>query len=96
MSPSAPTRRLELTLRKPWIGWWPKPTVVFGGRGQPAQWGTGTWQVAADEPTVVGVYLFNQLWRFGEAEIVLHPEDTAVLRYAPPPLPFLRGHLRRA
>ncbi|MET0853666.1 MAG: hypothetical protein ABWY30_03485, partial [Microterricola sp.] len=63
--------RLELTLRKPWFGAFLKPTVVFNGRGQPAQWGTGTWQVSADAPTEVTVFLFNRLWRFGTAEITI-------------------------
>jgi hypothetical protein len=88
------TRRLELTLRKPFIGWFPKPTVVFDGRGNPAQWGTGTWRVNAVGTTVVGVFLFNRLWRFGEAEITVNATGPAAVSYSAPWLPFLRGHLR--
>jgi hypothetical protein len=92
----APHHRLELTLRKPWLGWFPKPTVVFDGRGQPAQWGTGTWRISADEPTTVTVFLFNRLWRFGTAEFVLGTDQPAALVYSAPWLPFLPGRLRAA
>ncbi|ROQ38634.1 hypothetical protein EDF46_2274 [Frondihabitans sp. PhB188] len=85
---AADAARIELTLTKPPVGWFPKPTVVVGGRGHPAQWGTGTWQV---EPgAIVGVYLFNRVWRFGAAEIAV---DGRPLRYRAPLLPFLRGRL---
>lgn len=87
-------RRFELTLRKPWFGWVPKPTVVFDGRGNPAQWGTGTWMVPTRGRTVVGVFLFNRLWRFGEAEITLNGTGPSAVTYSAPWLPFLRGRLR--
>lgn len=87
-------RRFELILRKPWFGWYPKPTVVFDGRGSPAQWGSGTWRVATDESPVVGVFLYNRLWRFGEAEITLEPDGPSAVTYFAPLLPFLRGRLR--
>jgi hypothetical protein len=78
------TNRIELTLSKPPLGLYPKPTVVVGGRGQPAQWGTGTWQV--EQGATIGVYLFNRLWRFGQASLVV--DGTAsVLRYRAPWLP---------
>ena len=92
----ADCERLELTLRKPRIGWFPKPTVVFNGRGQPAQWGTGTWQVSADGPTEVTVFLFNRLWRFGAAEITIAAGSPAPLVYVPPLLPFGPGRLASA
>ena len=89
-------RRIELTLRKPWFALYARirPTVVVGGRGQPAQWGIGTWQVPADETVVVGVFLFNRMWRFGEAEFALEPQHPAALVYTAPPLPFLPGRIR--
>lgn len=91
-------RRIELTLHKPWFALYARvrPTVVIGGRGQPAQWGIGTWQVPASETAVVGVFLFNRLWRFGEAEFALEPHQPPVLRYTAPALPFLRGRIRTA
>lgn len=89
----ADCERLELTLRKPRIGWFPKPTVVFNGRGQPAQWGTGTWQVSADAPTEVTVFLFNRLWKFGQAEITVAPGTAVALRYTAPLLPVGPGRL---
>ena len=93
-SASVQPRRFELTLRKPWLGWTPKPTVVLDGRGQPAQWGTGTWQISAEGPTVVRVFLFNRLWKFGAAEFILDAEQPAALVYSAPWLPFLPGKLR--
>lgn len=87
---AAPPPRIELTLSKPPVGWFPRPTVVVGGRGNPAQWGVGTWQV--DVGATVGVYLFNRLWRFGRAELLV-VDQGAVLRYRAPWLPFGRGRL---
>ncbi len=89
------TRRLEFTLRRPALALYAgvRPTVVIGGRAQPAQWGTGTWQVPVDETAVVGVFLFNRLWRFGRAERVIVPGSTEHLRYLAPLLPFLRGRI---
>lgn len=89
-------RRIQLTLRKPWFALHAriKPTLVIAGRGQPAQWGIGTWQVPADETVVVRVFLFNRLWRFGQAEFALEPLDPPALEYRAPALPFLRGRIR--
>lgn len=87
-------RRLELTLRKPrFVPYGPlKPTVVIDGRGQPGQWGTGTWQVAADAPTEISVFIFNRMWRFGHAASVVAPGQEA-LEYRAPALAFLDGEL---
>jgi hypothetical protein len=87
---AAPNRRIELTLSKPPLGWFPKPTVVISGRGQPAQWGIGTWQL--EDGATVGVYLFNRLWRFGEASVVVGASTTS-LRYRAPVLPVGRGRI---
>lgn len=94
IAPELPPRRITLTLRKPLIGWHPRPTVVFGGRGQPAQWGTGTWQLPHGEATI-SVYIYNRLWRYGEAAVTL--DDSAsvgAVEYAAPVLPFLSGRIR--
>lgn len=90
------TRRIELTLHKPWFALYGgiRPTLVIAGLGHPAQWGIGTWQVPADENVTIGVYLFNRMWRFGRAEIRLAPTDPPGLRYRAPALPFVRGRLR--
>jgi hypothetical protein len=90
------TRRIDLTLRKPWFALYARirPTLVVEGRGQPAQWGRGTWQVPSDRTVVIGVFLFNRLWRFGQAEFALEPGDTPALAYRAPALPFLRGRIR--
>ena len=69
-------------------------TLVIGGRGQPAQWGIGTWQVPADETAVIGAFLFTRAWRFGRAEFVLEPQHPPALEYRAPALPFLRGRFR--
>lgn len=89
-------RRIELTLRKPWFALYTqiRPTLVIGERGQPAQWGIGTWQVPAGKTVVVGVFLFNRLWRFGRAEFALEPHHPPALEYRAPALPFLRGRIR--
>lgn len=88
--------RLQLTLRKPWLGWFPKPTVVVGGLGQPAQWGTGTWQIPADGAGTLGVYLYNRMWKYGAAEYNLDSERPIALIYTAPWLPFLPGQLKAA
>ena len=94
---SAQPRRIRITMRKPWFAlyWFVRPTLVIAGRGQPIQWGVGTWQVPADEPVLLSVFLFNRLWRFGQAEIVVAP-DASVVEYHAPVLPFLRGRVRSA
>jgi hypothetical protein len=89
-----PTYRLELTLRKPWLGWFPKPTVALDGRGQPAQWGKGTWQISAESETSIEVFLFNRLWRYGSARVVLDGDGrTTALVYSAPWLPFGSGRI---
>ncbi|MEV7694813.1 hypothetical protein AB0N73_15910 [Microbacterium sp. NPDC089189] len=95
MAEHPPTRRVEITLHKPWYALWAgvRPTLVVAGRGQPAQWGLGTWQLPADVPVTVGVYLFNRLWRFGRAEITLDPAEPPALRYRAPVLAVLPGRL---
>lgn len=89
------TCRIELTMHKPWFALYARvrPTLVIEGRGQPTQWGLGTWQVPADETVTVGVYLFNRVWRFGGAELTFHPSQTSALTYRAPALPFLRGRI---
>jgi hypothetical protein len=90
------SRRIELTLHKPWFALYAgiRPTVVIAGRGQPAQWGLGTWQVSSTEAIVIGVFLFNRMWRFGQAEFTLEPGHPPTLGYRAPALPLLRGRFR--
>ena len=92
----AASRRIELTLHKPWFALYAgvKPTLVIDGRGQPTQWGLGTWQVPADRPVTLGVFLFNRLWRFGQAEFTLEPDDPPAVVYRAPALPFTAGRMR--
>ena len=95
--PSGTTkRRIELRLRRPLITWFARPTVVVGGRGQPAQWGTGTWAVPA-EGAEIRVYLFNRLWRSGEARITIGApaSGTEVVEYRAALLPVGPGRLTR-
>jgi hypothetical protein len=89
------SRRIELTLRKPWLRLYAgiRPTLVIRGHGQPTQWGHGTWQVPTDENVTLGVFLFNRMWRFGEAEIVIGPGRTPAITYRAPVLPFCRGRI---
>ncbi|MFB7251367.1 hypothetical protein [Microbacterium sp. NPDC056234] len=90
------TRRIELNLHKPWFALYVgiRPTLVIGGRGQPTQWGLGTWQVSSEDDVILGVFLFNRMWRFGQAVITLKPDEKGMLSYRAPALPFLRGRLR--
>ncbi|MFC4139710.1 MULTISPECIES: hypothetical protein [unclassified Microbacterium] len=90
------TRRIELNLHRPRFALYAgiRPTLVIGGRGQPSQWGVGTWQVSAARPERLEVFLFNRMWRFGQAEITLSPADAGELVYRAPVLPFGRGELR--
>ena len=95
----AKPHRLELTLHKPLLSWRAKPTVVIGGRGQPAQWGVGTWQVPLETERVgssgvLRVFVFNRLWRFGTAVYVFGEQLPEALVYHPPLLPFLPGRIR--
>jgi hypothetical protein len=92
----AASRRIELTLHKPWFALYAgiKPTLVIDGRGQPTQWGLGTWQVPADRTVTLGVFLFNRLWRFGQAEFTLEPDDPPAVVYRAPALPFTAGRMR--
>ncbi|MGZ0711957.1 hypothetical protein ACWPKO_26830 (plasmid) [Coraliomargarita sp. W4R53] len=90
------TRRIELMMRKPWFALYAgvRPTLVIAGRGQPVQWGLGTWQVPADETVELGVFLFNRVWRFGQADFSLKPGHAPSIEYRAPALPFLRGRIR--
>ena len=90
------TRRVEITLHKPWFALWAgvRPTLVVEGRGQPVQWGRGTWQFPSDTGVVIGVYLFNRAWRFGQAEFTLDRGDPPALVYRAPALPFGSGRMR--
>ena len=94
---AAKARRLTLTLHRPALALYPgvRPTVVMAERAQPAQWGVGTWQIDPAQPVVISVYLFNRLWRFGEAEIILAAGETGDVRYRAPLLPFGRGRLEK-
>ena len=91
--PTPATRRLTITLRRGlWLGI--RPTIVIEGRGQPTQWGTGTWQVPADRATTVSVFLHARGLTWGRATRTLEPTDVAALEYGAPSLPFLPGRLR--
>lgn len=94
MSAGTRPRRLEIILHKPWFALYfgIRPTLVIDGRGQPIQWGLGTWQIPSDRTVTIGVFLFNRLWRFGQADAAVGP-DVASLTYRAPALPFLRGRI---
>lgn len=88
--PSTTHHRVEVTLRRPWYGAVQRPTVVFDGRGQPAQWGTGSWQLGTGDVSFE-VFLFNQVWRYGAARTTLTAGVDTSLVYHAPLLPFLPG-----
>jgi hypothetical protein len=93
VSSAANGDRFELDLVRPRASVNPgvRPTVVLAGRGQPAQWGVGTWQ-RTDGVTTISVYLFNRVWRYGEATATLGSTTTRVV-YRAPRLPFGRGRI---
>jgi hypothetical protein len=96
LSPSGTTkRRIELRIVRPLFAWFARPTVTIDGIGHPAQWGVGTWAVPDDGGTIVGVYLFNRVWRFGSATAVV-PHDAAhdAFEYRSGWLPVGSGRLR--
>lgn len=88
-------RRIEFTLTKPRLALYAgvRPTIVIAGLSQPAQWGRGTWQVPADHSVPIGVFLFNRLWRFGQAEFALEPDHAPALTYRAPAPPFAPGRI---
>lgn len=96
IEPTNTTRRFELTLHKPWLGWFPKPTVVVDGVAQPAQWGTRNWKVPGADAATVSIFLFNRMWKFGEVNFTVEPGASVPLVYSAPWLPFLPGKLRNA
>jgi len=78
-------RRISIDLRR-----WPlrltfgvRPTVVIDGRTEPAQWGVGTWLVAADRPVPVTVFMFVAGRRFGIANGTLGTMDARLIYRAP-------------
>ena len=96
MNPAAKEiRRFELTLRKPWPGWVPKPTVVVNGTAQPTQWGTRNWKVPGTDSVTVTIFLFNRMWRFGEVEFAVGPGDGQQFTYSAPWLPYGPGKIRQ-
>jgi hypothetical protein len=93
--PSGTTkRRVELRIERPRLTWFARPTVTIDGVGHPAQWGSGTWAVPDGGGTVVGVYLYNRVWRFGSATTTVAPGpgDEPVV-YRAGWSPFGRGRL---
>ncbi|WP_062007725.1 hypothetical protein [Arthrobacter alpinus] len=93
-SPIATPPHFQLTLRKPWLGWFPKPTVVVNGVAQPAQWGTRNWKVPGEGAATVTIFLFNRMWKFGEVRFEAVPGTTEALLYSAPWLPFGPGKIR--
>ncbi|WP_026554622.1 hypothetical protein [Arthrobacter sp. 35W] len=94
-SPPAAPLTFDLTLRKPLLGWFPKPTVVVNGLGQPAQWGYRNWKLPDGGPAHVTIFLFNRLWKFGVVEFTVDAVHPGPLLYRAPWLPFLPGRLTR-
>lgn len=92
--PSGTTRRrVELRITRPLLTWFARPTVTINGVGQPAQWGVGTWAVPDGGDTVIGVYCYNRMWRFGAASITVAPTDQGY-EYRAGVLPAGPGTLR--
>lgn len=88
-------RTFHLTLHKPLLGLGPKPTVVVDGSAQPAQWGQRNWKVSGDGARTVTVFLFNRMWKYGEASFSVEPGEGQAFTYRPPLLPFGAGKTSR-
>jgi hypothetical protein len=85
---------VELRITRPPVTWFARPTVTIDGVGHPAQWGTGTWAVPDDGGTVIGVYLYNRVWRFGSASRqATSSDDGARFVYRAGLLPFGDGRI---
>lgn len=90
----APTRRVSISLHGGALGLLGiRPTIVVGGRAQPAQWGVGTWQLPADVEAEVAVFLYRFGVTWGRASVTIRPTDAPALVYRAPALPFLPGRL---
>ena len=86
---------MRLRLVRPFLTWFARPTVTVDGVGHPAQWGDGTWAVPDGGGTVIGVYLYNRVWRFGSASVVVSADgDADAFEYRAGPLPVGAGRLR--
>lgn len=85
----------QLTLRKPFLGLGPKPTVVVDGSGQPTQWGQRTWKVSGDGALTVQIFMFNRMWKYGLATFSVEPGDGQTFSYLAPFLPFGAGKISR-
>lgn len=95
MTPAAAsTRRFELTLHKPLLGWFPKPTVVVNGQAQPTQWGTRNWKIPEGIPANVNIFLYNRMWKFGGVEFTVNAGDGQQFLYRAPWLPLGPGKIR--
>lgn len=94
--PASTPGRFELTLHKPPLGWYPKPTVVVDGVAQPAQWGRRSWKVPGMETVQVNIFLFNRAWKFGAVDFDVEPGEpgaACAYSYRAPWLPWGRGRL---
>lgn len=69
--------------------------MTIDGIGHPAQWGDGTWAVPDGGGTVIGVYLYNRVWRFSAASVVVPAAtDGDAFEYRAGPVPLGPGSIR--
>lgn len=78
-----PRRRLDLTLQRSPIVRRIPPTVAIDGRSYLVQWGQVAFEVPADRPVHVAVWVEYQR-QVGAASVLLAPEMPPTLEYAAP------------
>lgn len=93
IEPTNTTRRFEMTLSKPKLGWFPNPTVVVNGDAQPTLWGTRNWKVPGEDSVQVEIFVFNRLWKFGQACFTVSVDGPQRFAYRAPLLPFGGGKI---
>ena len=83
---TAPTRSISITATKPPMQVLnpAQPAISINGVAQPAQWGTGRWDVPRDEPVVIRVGSFSGSMHYGMVEYVLQPDAPADIEYKAP------------
>ncbi|WP_449373983.1 hypothetical protein [Arthrobacter psychrolactophilus] len=67
-----------------------------GRRGSARAVGDPELEGPGDGAITVNIFLFNRLWKFGEADFTVAAGGSGAWRYSAPWLPFLPGKLRPA
>ena len=82
----APTRNISITTTQPHNTVLSpiQPCITINGAAQPAQWGTGRWDVPRDEAVTITVWAQRGGMQFGVAHYVLAPGGPSEIEYKAP------------